>query len=173
MEPLPSASQPSNTEASSAAAQEHPDKIEPADPAEVQELLGRFWRQLAGLERLAPRAEYLLLQELIDDLRRTVISLMLALNGIKRPAATEHLNRYLGESQQRAVNSTLTLPAASREAYIGQAVSLVVIYRWYAPQLTARYSLTYPAALEAEVWQRLRAALFDWPATITTDDPAS
>lgn len=148
------------------------DQLVPPEPAEVQQQLDAFWRQLAGLARLAPRDEYLLLQELVDEMRRTVLALMLALNGIKRPDGTVQLNSYLGDSQRAAINSTLSLPETSRESYVAQAVALVVIYRWYAPQLIARYNLTYPGELERAVWQQLRESLFDWPATITTDDAA-
>ena len=146
-----------------------PDRLERPEPAEIQQQLVSFWRLLAPLTILAPRDEYLLLQEQLGDVRRTLIVLMLALNGIKRPQTTARLSSYLGESQQRAIYSTLALPEVSREAYIAQAVSLVVIYRWYAPQLVERYGLTYPTDVEQDVWQRLRDALFDWPATITTD----
>ncbi len=50
-----------------------------------------------------------------------------------------------------------------------RAVALVVIYRWYAPQLVEQYKLAYPQALEAEVWRQLQHELPDWPLTVTTE----
>jgi hypothetical protein len=75
----------------------------------------------------------------------------------------------LGESQRAAIQKTLLLPSVSAEGWIGQAVALVVIYRWYAPQLVDKFGLAYPQALETAVWQQLASELADWPLTITTE----
>ena len=95
--------------------------------------------------------------------------MMLALNGITYPTDTTHLNTYLGTSQRAAMEKTLLMPSVAAESWIGQAVALVVIYRWYAPQLVAAYSLVYDDRLEADTLARLHAELPDWPSAITTD----
>jgi hypothetical protein len=146
-----------------------PDALCPADPAEVQELLARFWRELAALAGLLPRREYLLAAEQTCELRRIVLALMLSLNGIARPAATAHLNSYLSASQRAALEKTLVAPTPEEDAWVGQAVALVVIYRWYAPQLVEKYRLTYPVDAEAAAWNALARAVPTWPQTITTD----
>ena len=115
------------------------------------------------------RQECLLAAELTQALRGIVIELMLALNGIRRPGATRNLNTYLSANQRTALERTLAAPNAAGESWIGQAIALLVIYRWYAPQLCARFKLTYPQALEDEVWQALRTGIFEWPASITSD----
>lgn len=93
---------------------------------------------------------------------------MLALNGIAWPSSDLHLNLYLSARQRAALERTLIAPAASGESWIGQAVALTVIYRWYAPQLAAAFGLEQPAGLEAEVWAELRAAVYGWPAEVST-----
>ncbi len=75
-----------------------PDPLHPADPAQITLLLEHFWRTLAKLPDLLVRQELLLAAELTATLRRTVLELMLALNGITWPAGTAHLNSYLGAS---------------------------------------------------------------------------
>ncbi|MEZ4555344.1 MAG: aminoglycoside 6-adenylyltransferase [Caldilineaceae bacterium] len=146
-----------------------PDALEAPTPAAVEALLHTFWDVLTQVGDRLVRAELLLADEAIGELRRTVLAMMLALNGIRRPPATEHLNGYLGASQRQAMERTLYRADPGREGMIGQAVALVVIYRWYAPQLAARFGFTEPAAREAAVLQQLEATLFDWPAAITTD----
>ncbi len=64
---------------------------------------------------------------------------------------------------------TLITPRPDSDAYIGQAVALVVIYRWYAPQLVDKFGLAYPEATEQAVWQRISRLLPDWPLAVTTD----
>jgi hypothetical protein len=145
-----------------------PDPLQPPDPAQVQMLLAEFWRSLQGLPDLLLRQEYLLAEHLVAQLRRTVIELMLALNGIRWPLATTHLNSYLSPSQRTALQKTLLLPEVSAEAWIGCAVALVVIYRWYAPQLVQRFGLAYPQRLEDDTLTLLQQRLADWPLSITT-----
>jgi hypothetical protein len=146
-----------------------PDPLQPPEPERVAALLGDFWRRLATLPDLVNRHEHLLAERLTAELRHLVIELMLALNGIRWPVATVHLNSYLGESQRAAIQRTLLLSEISAEAWIGRAVALVVIYRWYAPQLTARFALAYPQMLEDETLALLQSQLADWPLAIATD----
>ncbi len=160
-----------------------PDPLFVPDPDDVNQMLVSFWHQLRHLSDLlsderrqntptAPATnndENLLAIECLAGLRAIVIDMMLALNGIARPARTIHLNTYLSKNQRAALERTLLAPQISGETWIGQAVSLVVIYRWYAPQLVERYRLLYPADLEHEVWSTLRQRVYDWPADISTD----
>jgi hypothetical protein len=146
-----------------------PDALRAAEGAEVSQLLHDFWRRLALLPELAGRQEHLLCAACTGELRQIVLRMMLALNGITYPAQTRHLNRYLGASQQAAIEKTLIVPFVGVESWIGQAVALVVIYRWYAPQLAAAFGVPLADALEGETLARLRSTLPDWPETITTD----
>jgi len=132
-------------------------------------LLAEFWQHLRRLPDLLTRGEHLLAEHHTVELRHLVIRLMLALNGIQWPTGTTHLNSYLGDSQRIALQKTLHLPEVSVEGWIGRAVSLVVIYRWYAPQLIKQFGIAYPQALEDTVLRELQAALPDWPLTITTN----
>jgi hypothetical protein len=146
-----------------------PDALALPEPTRVSQLLRDFWRSLAGLPDLLNRQEHLLAEMTTAELRRMVIEMMLALNGISWPDGTRHLNSYLGESQRAALQRTLLLPEVSAESWIGRAVALVVIYRWYAPQLTDKFALAYPQALEEETLAHLQRHLPDWPLAITTD----
>ena len=146
-----------------------PDPLSPPTGPAIQSWLDDFWATLAPLGDILNDGQYLLAADTLHRLRSQVLNLMLALNGIVRPADTRHLNTYLGESQRRALEKTLALPAAGPEAFIAQAVALVVIYRWYAPQLAAKYGVTPPADQEVAVLDALAAALPDWPRAITTE----
>ena len=85
-------------------------------------------------------------------------------------ARMKHLAREQADPSQRAaMEKTLLMPAVAGESWIGQAVALVVIYRWYAPQLVSTYALAYDDGLEAATLTRLHAELPDWPTAITTD----
>ena len=95
--------------------------------------------------------------------------MMLALNGIQWPTGTRHLNGYLSASQRAALEKTLVAPEVSGESWIGRAVALVVIYRWYAPQLVEKFDLAYPHELENAVWTHLQQNIPDWPLSVTTD----
>ena len=149
-----------------------PDILLPPQPAHIQDLLDTFWTELAVLADLLPRQQFVLAVEQVHSLRQIILQCMLALNGIQRPA-TRDLNTYLSANQRAALEKTLLLPSvdypAWAETLIGQAVSLVVIYRWYAPQLIAKHNLHYPRAQEQAAWQTLLEALPTWPQTITTE----
>jgi hypothetical protein len=150
-----------------------PDPLSRPEPTRIQWLLETFWRQLEALPDLLNRSEQLLAERCTATLRDVIIEMMLALNGIQWPTNTKHLNSYLGASQRAALEKTLAAPEVSADSWIGRAVALVVIYRWYAPQLVEKYQLTYPQALEAEVWAHLQSELPDWPLTVTTESVMS
>lgn len=141
----------------------------PASPR-VAFLLADFWRQLGTLPELIRREEHILAEQCTAGLRSLVIEMMLALNGIRWPIGTTHLNTYLGDSQRAVLERTLVASRADAAAWIARAVALVVIYRWYAPQLAARYSLEYPDQIEQAVWRHLIEELPGWPRSITTED---
>jgi hypothetical protein len=147
-----------------------PDPLQPASAADVATYLQDFWHELAPLADLLNRQEYLLAEQQISRLRQLVLNMMLALNGIKRPAQTRHLNTYLSSSQRAALQKTLIVPNERSESWLGCAVALVVIYRWYAPQLVQRFEVAYPRALETATLAQLQSNLADWPLSITTDD---
>lgn len=146
-----------------------PDPLCAPTAAAVEAHLCEFWQLLQRLPTLLQRQEHLLAEHLTTQLRGIIIEMMLALNGIQWPAGTRHLNGYLSASQRAALEKTLVAPIVSVESWLGRAVALVVIYRWYAPQLVEKFAVTYPQALEEEVWQLLQRELPDWPLTITTD----
>ena len=146
-----------------------PDALTAPAPEQVQQGLTDFWQALATLPDLHQRDEQLLMAELTARLRGLILKMMLALNGIARPTNTRHLNAYLGQSQRSAIEATLIAPAVNGDAWLGQAVALLVIYRWYAPQLVEKYDLTYPQELETTVWTQLCTTLPDWPVSVTTD----
>ena len=146
-----------------------PDSLTAPTAEQVAQLLGNFWQALTALPELHRRGEQLLMAELNHELRGLILEMMLALNGIARPQSTRHLNGYLGESQRAAIEATLVAPAVNGDVWLGQAVALLVIYRWYAPQLVEKYDLTYPQALEETVWTQLCTTLPGWPVSVTTD----
>lgn len=146
-----------------------PDQLHKSEAAPVAALLRTFWQLLAHLPDLINRQEHLLADHLTTQLRGVVLEMMLALNGIQWPAGTRHLNGYLSAQQRAAIEKTMVLPHVSAEAWIGRAVALIVIYRWYAPQLVDHFQLPYPQTLETEAWAALQQ-LPDWPLAVTTDD---
>ena len=148
--------------------QSWPDSLQPALPQPTDALLERFWVDLSALPDLIQREENLLAARLTARLRQCVLELMLALNGIAWPEGTRHLNTYLSESQKAAIEKTLAAPLVGGESWIGQAVALVVIYRWYAPQLVQKYGIPYPQAAEDATMAQLHM-LPNWPIFITTD----
>jgi len=150
-----------------------PDALLPAERDDVARLLEGFWHELARLPDLLAREEFLLAADCTSDLRRLVLRMMLALNGIAYPPQTRHLNSYLSMSQRAAIERTLALPFVGSESFIGQAVALVVICRWYTPQLAAAYHVPTPDAAEQETLALLQARLPDWPLTISTDPVAT
>jgi hypothetical protein len=149
-----------------------PDILLPPHPAHIQDLLDSFWTELAVLADLLPRRQFLLAAEQLHSLRQVILHLMLALNGIQRPA-TRDLNTYLSANQRAVLEKSLLLPSVDYPAWIdtliGQAVSLVVIYRWYAPQLVAKHNLRYPRAQEQAAWVTLVENLPSWPQSITSE----
>ncbi len=147
-----------------------PDSLQKPEADAVAHLLRTFWHLLEAFPDLLNRQEYLLADRLTFQLRSTVLEMMLALNGIQWPNGTRHLNSYLSAQQRAAIEKTMALPAASVEAWIGCAVALLVIYRWYAPQLVEHFKVSYPHQLEAAVWEKLQTELADWPISVTTDD---
>ncbi|NJN84720.1 MAG: hypothetical protein HC802_22140 [Caldilineaceae bacterium] len=146
-----------------------PDELQSPEPTHVYSLCNDFWRTLHRLPDLIHRDEHLLAEACTAELRGIVVEMMLALNGIRWPDGTAHLNGYLGASQRRVLEQTLVTDSVARQSWIARAVALTVIYRWYAPQLTAHFGFEYPHALENEVWTDLLAALPDWPQTVTTE----
>lgn len=146
-----------------------PDTLQPVEPHAVQRDLAQFWHELAALAPLLAARELVLAAEAISRVRHLVVALMLALNGITRPPATANLNAYLGDSQRAALEKTLLLPTVTADALMAQAVALVIIYRWYAPQLLARHGGEYPQDLEDLAWTELTARLPDWPLQVNTD----
>jgi hypothetical protein len=147
-----------------------PDPLQPPDPIRIEILLSQFWADLRMLPDLVHRDEHLLAEQLTAALRSTVIEMMLALNGIAPPAQTHHLNSYLSANQRSVLAKTLAAPVVAGQTWIARAVALVVIYRWYAPQLVARYHLAYPDRLEQETWGELVSALPGWPIMVTTPE---
>jgi hypothetical protein len=147
-----------------------PDALQKPEPGAVATLLSTFWQLLNDLPDLLNRQEYLLADLLTIKLRGTVLEMMLALNGIQWPHGTRHLNGYLSDRQRAAIEKTLVLPTAAPEDWIGRAVALLVIYRWYAPQLVDHFAIAYPQELETQVWAKLQTELPDWPLSVTTDD---
>ncbi|MEZ4637195.1 MAG: hypothetical protein R2856_19950 [Caldilineaceae bacterium] len=77
-----------------------------------------------------------------------------------------HVNQYLGPLQRDAFEKTLPVRAATAESWIGQAVALIVLYRWYAPQLVEIHPIDYPTALEKSVLALLSAEVDGWPAMV-------
>ena len=146
-----------------------PDALQAPTAAAVEANLGKFWQLLRPLPDLVRREEHLLAEHLTTHLRSVIIEMMLALNGIQWPRGTQHLNSYLSVSQRAALEKTLVAPTVSGDSWLGRAVALVVIYRWYAPQLVEKFGVAYPQTLETAVWQRLQRDLPDWPLTVTTD----
>lgn len=146
-----------------------PDALQPANPNRVRALLTEFWPELSRLADLIPQGQLLLAAEQLHFLRGLVLEMMLALNGIARPAGTVHLNAYLGASQRVALEKTLHLPKVTPAAFMAQAVALVTIYRWYAPQLLAVHGGDYPQSAEDAAWNTLTRHIPDWPLQVTTD----
>jgi hypothetical protein len=146
-----------------------PDNLVRPQQEKIGHQLRRFWLELSTLPDLLQRNEHLLAAACTATLRGIVLEMILALNGIAYPPGTSHLNTYLGPSQRAAIEKTLLAPAVAADSWIGQAVALIVIYRWYAPQLVAAYDVPYNGTLEADTLTHLQMELPDWPSAITTD----
>lgn len=143
-------------------------KYEPGHPASVQAGLIGFWQLLTRLPALINRGEHLAASALLSDLRLLLVDLVAALNGVSRPPLPTRINDFLGPAQQEAFEKSLHQPGLSSESWIGQAVALIVLYRWYAPQLAEMYNTAYPTHLEESVLALLSAEVPGWPALITT-----
>jgi len=145
--------------------------LQAADASAVQAGLIGFWQMLAHLPAAINRREELAAAALLHNARQHLTDLVVALNGATRPPTPARINRYLGPAQQDAFEKSLgqnpgqTLGA---EGWIGQAVALIVLYRWYAPQLVEIHKLIYPTALEKTVLALLSTEVSGWPAQITT-----
>lgn len=141
---------------------------QPADESRVLAALIAFWQQLARLPGAVNRQEHLAASALLHRSRDLLTELVVALNGATRPRTSARINPFLGPAQRDAFEKTLAQRGDLREGWIGQAVALIVLYRWYAPQLVELYNLAYPAALEETVLALLSAEVPGWPARITT-----
>ena len=153
----------------------HQEVFGPPDAGIVESQLGRFWLLLARLPAAITREEQLAAHMLLTELHALLIDLVVSLNGGSLPQARSRINRYLGPAQLDAFERSLGLRQSGQRRradggarWIGQAVALVVLYRWYAPQLAEQYSLLYPQMAEDTVLALLSAELENWPDRIST-----
>ena len=151
------------------------DALRPPNTETIRAQLDRFWILLARLPGAVNRQEHLAVHALLAELRSLLIDLVVALNGAERPQASARINLFLGEAQREAFERSLGTNqfvsgsrALSASGWIGQAVALIVLYRWYAPQLAELYRTPYPQQAEETVLGFLRAEIDGWPAQITT-----
>jgi hypothetical protein len=142
--------------------------LRPPDRDALISSLAYFWVPLSRLPAVLNRGEHLAAAQLIVDARRTLIDLVVALNGVGRPPSPARINPYLGPAQLEAFEKTLPAKTVEVATWIGQAVALIVLYRWYAPQLVEIYAVPYPTALERTVLALLSAEIDGWPALIQT-----
>lgn len=147
----------------------------PPDVGTVEMQLGRFWLLLARLPAAVRRGEQLAAHLLLTEIHALLIDLVVSLNGGSRLQTKSRINQYLGPAQREAFEKSLGLGQSGRQKgagggakWIGQAVALVVLYRWYAPQLAEQYSLPYPQMAEDTVLALLSAELENWPDRIST-----
>lgn len=147
----------------------------PPDIGLLERQLGRFWLVLARLPAAVGRQEQLAAHLLLGELHTILIDLVVSLNGGRRPQSISRVNQYLGPAQREAFERSLGLRQTGRQKlaggsanWIGQAVALVVLYRWYAPQIVERYSLVYPRMAEDTTLGLLGVELENWPAYIST-----
>ncbi|RME57174.1 MAG: nucleotidyltransferase domain-containing protein [Caldilineae bacterium] len=142
----------------------------PAEAEAAEAALIEFWEALLRLPGALNRRDHLAAGSLLAQARNHLVDAIVAVNGGRRPPASPRANRYLGPSQQEALARTLVCPAPTSETWIGQAVALVVIYRWYAPQLQERFpQLKDLTRMETITLALLTATIDDWPAHITTE----
>jgi hypothetical protein len=142
--------------------------LRPPDRDALISSLAYFWMPLSRLPAVLNRREHLAAAQLLVDARRTLIDLVVALNGAGRPPSSTRMNQYLGPAQLEAFEKTLPAKTVDPATWIGQAVALIVLYRWYAPQLVEIYSVPYPTALERTALALLSAEIDGWPALIQT-----
>ncbi len=143
-------------------------RLEKAEAPAVQVALVSFWQQLAHLPAALNRQEHLAAVALLQQARTHLTDLVVALNGATRPNTPTRINEFLGPAQRDAFEKTLGQSDSLGESWIGQAVALIVLYRWYAPQLVEIHKLVYPTALEETVLALLSTEVSGWPARITT-----
>lgn len=149
--------------------------LSPPDTKEVDAQLCRFWLLLARLPAAVKRQEKLAAHALLSEMRILLIDLVVSLNGANRPQTRARINQYLGKAQREAFERSMGIHQPSQRRggedsadWIGQAVALVVLYRWYAPQLVEKYALAYPQPAEDAVLSLLVAEMENWPAHIAT-----
>jgi len=142
--------------------------LQKGEASTIQAGLSHFWRLLAHLPPAINREEHLAAAALLQQARLHLTDLVVALNGATRPPSPARINPYLGPAQQEAFEKSLHQTPDFAESWIGQAVALIVLYRWYAPQLVEIHNLVYPTALEETVLALLSAEVSGWPARITT-----
>ena len=142
--------------------------LQKGDAEAVQAGLNHFWQLLAHLPAAVNRGEHLAAAALLHNVRAALTDLVVALNGATRPASPARINPFLGSAQRDAFEKTLRHSANETESWIGQAVALIVLYHWYAPQLAELYSLDYPTRLEESVLALLSVEVPGWPAHITS-----
>ncbi len=144
------------------------------DPDLVRAQLVQFWLLLAQLPAVLGRQEDLAAHTLLAETRALLVDLVVALNGATRPRTTVRVNQFLGPEQLHAFEKSLGMGSTSSGAsspnssWIGQAVALIVLYRWYAPQLSEIFRAPYPQQAEDTVLALLRARINGWPAVIET-----
>lgn len=142
--------------------------LQEVDTERVQAGLTEFWRLLAHLPPAINREDHLAAANLLQRVRMVLTDLVVALNGATRPDTPARINSFLGPAQQDAFEKTLRQGDTPAESWIGQAVALIVLYRWYAPQLVEIHNLAYPTQLEETVLALLSTEVSGWPARITT-----
>lgn len=150
-------------------------QLGPPNVKTVEKNLARFWLLLGRLPAVVRRREALAAHALVADMRMLLVELVVALNGADRPQSRARINQFLGPAQLAAFENSMGLPHTGQRQeaiqgpnWVGQAVSLVVLYRWYAPQLVERHEIRYPQAAEDAVLALLRGELENWPAQIST-----
>lgn len=146
-----------------------PYRLRAPDAPYLEALFAGYWQTLEALAALLRDGELILAEERVHSLRALILDMMLAANGIERPAHALSLNRYLGESQRIALEKTLVARGTARESIVAGAVALTVIYQWYAPQLVERYGVVEPDADVQRVYDLLAQGVPEWPLTIQTE----
>ncbi|MDE0198561.1 MAG: hypothetical protein OXK78_10225 [Caldilineaceae bacterium] len=141
----------------------------------IESQLGRFWLLLARLPAVVRRREQLAAYLLLTEMQTLLLDLVVTLNGGNRPHTNSRINQFLGPAQREAFERSMGLQPSGRQksvgdgaTWVGQAVALVVLYRWYAPQLAQKHSLRYPQKAENAVLALLSTELQNWPASIST-----
>ncbi len=141
----------------------------------IESQLRRFWLLLARLPAVVGRQEQLAAHMLLTEMQALLIDLVVTLNGGSLPHTNPRINQFLGPAQREAFERSMGLRPSGRQkrvgdgaTWVGQAVALVVLYRWYAPQLAQKHSLRYPQLAEDTVLALLSAELENWPARIST-----